>query len=209
MLALNDEALSRLTDSAFEGEIRLGVPHDIVYPQIPGILKTLAGEYPRVRINLASSFTTLLKAGFARGGYDLILTTEEAPGPGGEVLARRDLVWIGGPGGTAWQRRPVRLGFKDTCVFRPIAQAALDAAGVPWEMGYEGECEQVIEATVAADLAVSSRMRGAIPPGVEVIEPGNALPGLGSLSICLYNAGLQKGDVVDALLAQVRLAYCC
>jgi DNA-binding transcriptional LysR family regulator len=30
MLALNDEALARLTSSTYEGEIRLGVPHDIV-----------------------------------------------------------------------------------------------------------------------------------------------------------------------------------
>ena len=29
--------------------------------------------------------------------------------------------------GNAWQRRPLRLGFKDTCIFRPHAQAALEA----------------------------------------------------------------------------------
>ena len=209
MIALNDEALARLTDAGFEGEIRLGVPHDIVYPQMPGILKVLAAEYPRVRIKLASTYTLSLRQAFARGDYDMILTTEEAPGPGGQVLAQRDLVWVGAPGGTAWQRRPLQLGFKDTCVFRPIAQAALDAAGLQWDMGFEGECEQVIEATVAADLAVSVRMRGAIPPGAEVIDGGNALPDLGKLSICLYNANQQKGQVVDALLAQIRAAYCC
>ena len=42
MLALNDEVLARLNDSAFEGELRLGVPHDIVYPAIPAILKKMA-----------------------------------------------------------------------------------------------------------------------------------------------------------------------
>ncbi|MFZ1469652.1 MAG: LysR family transcriptional regulator [Paracoccaceae bacterium] len=209
MVALNDEALARLTGAGFEGELRLGVPHDIVYPQMPGILKVLAGDYPRVRIKLASTYTVPLKQAFARGDYDMILTTEEAPGPEGDVLARRDLVWVGAPGGTAWQRRPLRLGFKDTCVFRPIAQAALDAAGLPWEMGYEGECEQVIEATVAADLAVSVRMRGTIPAGAEVIEAGNALPDLGALAICLYDAGIQKGPVVEALRAQIHRAYCC
>lgn len=209
MIALNDEVLSRLTDAGFEGELRLGVPHDIVYPQVPGILKALASEYPRVRIRLASLYTLSLKQAFARGEYDIILTTEDTPGPGGEVLARRDLLWVGAPQGTAWQRRPLRLGFKDTCIFRPVTQAALDRAGIPWEMGFEGECEQVIEATVAADLAVSVRMQGAIPPGAEVIGPGNALPALGAIGICLYNAGQQKGEVVDALLAQIRNAYCC
>jgi DNA-binding transcriptional LysR family regulator len=209
MIALNDEALSRMTDRGFEGEVRLGVPHDIVYPQMPGILKAVAQEYPRVRVNLSSSFTKILAEDFARGAYDMILTTEEGARPGGEVLATRDLVWVGAPEGTAWQRRPLRLGFKDTCVFRPLAQARLDAAGIPWEMGFEGECEQVIEATVAADLAISARMRGAIPQGVEVIEAGNVLPDLGQLNIVLYDAGLQKGPVVDAIRARIRCAYCC
>jgi DNA-binding transcriptional LysR family regulator len=207
MIALNDEALARLTDKGFEGEFRLGVPHDIVYPQMPALLKAVAQEYPRVRVNLVASFTRLLHEGFAQGDYDMILTTEDACRLGGEVLATRDLVWVGAPEGTAWQRRPVRLGFKDTCFFRPIAQAALDAAGVAWEMGFEGECEQVIEATVAADLAISARMRGATPQGVEVIEAANALPALGSLHICLYDAGLQAGPVAEMIRAQIRCAY--
>ena len=32
MVALNDEVMTRLTDQAYEGQITLGVPHDIVYP---------------------------------------------------------------------------------------------------------------------------------------------------------------------------------
>ena len=39
MVSLNDEVITRLTDQAFEGEITLGVPHDIVYPFIPRILQ--------------------------------------------------------------------------------------------------------------------------------------------------------------------------
>jgi DNA-binding transcriptional LysR family regulator len=207
MIALNDEAMLRLTCSTFEGEIRLGVPHDIVYPAIPGILKRLAASFPRVRVNLASSFTTLLRDGFARGAYDAILTTEAAPSPGGRVLARRDLVWVGAVGGRAWQRRPLRLGFKDTCIFRPIAQGALDAAEVPWEMGYDGMSEQAIEATLAADLAISARMEGALPADTEVIDSRGSLPDMGSLAICLYTAPTLTGPAAEALLEEVLAAY--
>jgi DNA-binding transcriptional LysR family regulator len=207
MLALNDEALSRMTDGVFEGELRLGVPCDIVYPQVPRLLKRMAVDYPRLRINLVSSFTLQLKEGFAHGDYDVILTTESVPDSGGERLATRDLVWVGAPDGTAWQRRPLRLAFKESCFFKPIAQTALEDAGIPWESAVKGESEQVAEATVAADLAVSARLRGGVPEGCEVIEPGNALPSLGQLNICMYNAGVQKGEVVEVLLAQLRCAY--
>ena len=207
MLELNDEALSRMTATAFEGELRLGVPHDIVYPAIPKVLKSLASHYPRVRVNLVSSFTNELKERFDHGEFDVILTTEEAERPGGEVLARRDMVWIGAPDGIAWQQRPVRLGFSEACIFRPMAQSALDAAGIPWENAFDSRCEQAIEATVAADLGISVRIRGALPEGCVPIEGDNALPELGSLAICLYDAGVQKGEVANALTSQLRCAY--
>ncbi len=207
MVALNDEAMTRLTCPTFEGELRLGVPCDIVYPAIPGILKQLAGQFPRVRVNLVSSFTLLVKEMFARGALDVILTTEGQPDAGGKVLARRELVWVGGAGGTAWQRRPLRLGFKDSCIFRPTVQAALERAGIDWEMAYDGESEQAIEATVAADLAVSARLEGGIPAGCERIDSRGALPALGGLAICIYAAPTLTGPPAEALLAALRRAY--
>lgn len=209
MLALNDEALARLTSSSFEGEIRLGVPHDIVYPAIPGILKRLSAQFPRVRVNLVSSFTVLLKDAFQRGELDLILTTEDAAGQGGEELAVRPLVWVGAEEGQVWQKRPLRIGFKDTCIFRRKAVAALEAAGIPWEMAVDGESEQAIEATVAADLAVSARLTNAMPQGLFQIETRGALPDLGSQMICLYAAPTLTGEAADLLRQEIRNAYCC
>lgn len=207
MLVLNDEALSRMTDTAYEGEFRIGVPSDIVYPQMPAVLKALAQEFPRVRVSLISSFSRCLLEGFGRGEYDVILTTEDSPQPGGEILASRQLVWTGAPDGTAWQRRPLRLGFMSDCLFRQYAQHALDDAGISWDVGVDGNSEQVVEASVAADLAITARLRGAMPEGLVEIEGANALPTLGHLSICLYNAGLQKGPVADAVLSKLRCAY--
>ena len=42
MVALNDEVVRRLSDDEFEGEVRLGVPHDIVYPAIPRVLQQIS-----------------------------------------------------------------------------------------------------------------------------------------------------------------------
>ena len=207
MLALNDEALSLLSAQACAGEIRLGVPHDVVYPAIPGILKRMAQAYPRVRINLVSSFTILMKQDFARGAFDVMLTTEEAPDAGAEVLSSRSLVWVGAQEGNAWQRRPLRLGFKDTCIFRPRAQSALEAAGIPWEMATGGESEQAVEATVSADLAVSVRMVGSIPEGMTPIAGENQLPPVGEMKLGLYRASRRNDEAIDLLVNELRCAY--
>lgn len=207
MLALNDEALSQLAATSCQGEIRLGVPHDVVYPAIPGILRRMAQAYPRVRINLVSSLTLLMKQDFARGAFDVMLTTEDAPDPGAEVLSTRQLVWVGAPDGNAWQRRPLRLGFKDTCIFRPRAQSALEAAGIPWELATGGESEQAVEATVAADLAVSVRMVGSIPEGMSAIAGENQLPPVGDMKLALYRSSRRSDEALDLLASELRCAY--
>lgn len=207
MLALNDEALSQLAATCCQGEIRLGVPHDVVYPAIPGILRRMAQTYPRVRINLVSSFTILMKQDFARGAFDVMLTTEDTPDPGAEVLSTRQLVWVGAPDGNAWQRRPLRLGFKDTCIFRPRAQAALEEAGIAWEMATGGESEQAVEATVAADLAVSVRLASSIPEGMTAIGAENQLPPVGDMKLALYRGSRRSDEALDLLVSELRCAY--
>lgn len=207
MLALNDEVLARLNDAAFEGELRLGIPHDIVYPAIPEILKTMAKRYPRLRINLTSSFTVIMREALARGELDIILTTEDAPGTGGEALSRHDLVWVGAKGGAGWQNRPLRLGFEESCKFRAIALERLDAAGIPWEMGFFGRSNEAVQAMITADLALTVRMAGHYPASCAPVPAHADLPDLGHVAICLYDAGLQKGPVVEDLKELLRASY--
>ncbi len=207
MLALNDEALARLTTDAYEGEVRLGVPHDIVFPAVPAILRQFAADFPRVRVVLHSSFTNDLLGQFARGECDLILTTEDGTGAAGEALAEQDLVWVGAPGGSAWRQRPLRLAFETRCIFRQSVQEALEAAGISWEMAIESEHARTIEASLMADLAVHAMLAATVPPQFEAIRHGGALPPLPRKRINLYTADAARSPVVDALAHLVRQAY--
>ena len=56
-----------MTGQAFEGEVTFGVPSDIVYPHIPGVLQRFAAEYPRVRVHLRDAPSVDLKALFGSG----------------------------------------------------------------------------------------------------------------------------------------------
>jgi DNA-binding transcriptional LysR family regulator len=164
MVSLNDEVFSRLTDQAFEGEIMLGVPHDIVYPVIPRVLKRFHAEFPRVKVQLKSSYTRGLLQEFQRGKMDVILTTEPQAGPNAETLDEVPLRWIGAPGGTAWRHRPLRLAYCRYCTFRNNDLRCLDDAGLEWELAVDSESDRTIEATVSADLAITSMLEGHEPP---------------------------------------------
>lgn len=207
MVALNDEVIGRLTDQAYEGEIVLGVPHDIVYPAIPQVLKQFHAAFPRVKVQLVSSYTRALKEKFGRGECDLILTTENNVEPGAQTLCTKPLRWIGAPGGAAWRQRPLKLAFGRLCTFRPRVIEALDASGIPWDVIVETESDRTIEATVSADLAIHTMIEGTEPPHLEKIDHGGALPDLPSQLINLYGAQSQKGVVHDTLADFLRRSF--
>ncbi len=206
MLTLNDEIFSRLTHQAYEGEIVLGVPSDIVYPSIPQVLQRFAADYPRMRVHLVSSYTRRLKALFARGECDVILTTEDSVDAGGETLTELRLVWIGAPGGSAWRQRPLPLAFEHNCIFRTGVQQALDREGIPWVMAIESDSTRSVEAGVSADFAVHALVEGAEPRYLEPIPHGGALPDLASTRINMY-VSEAHGQVVAGLAGLLRAAY--
>ena len=207
MLSLNDEVMGRLTRDPHEGEIVLGVPHDIVYPVIPQVLQHFARAFPKMKITLISSFTRVLKQQFGRGECDVILTTEDSVEAGGVTLAELPLVWVGAPGGVAWKGRPLKLAYEHNCIFRQGVQAALNTAGIPWQMAVESDSTRTIEASVSADLAVHTVLAGSEPPYVERISHGGSLPELKRMKVNLYVADPVHSKVVLELAEMIQRAY--
>lgn len=207
LLALNDEVYSRMTDSAYEGDLILGVPHDIVYPAIPPVLQMFAAENPRMRVQLISSGTKRLVEMFNEGKCDLILTTEREMMPGGETLTEKPLVWYGAPGGTAWHKRPLPLASEPQCMFRRPMQAALDAAGIPWAMAVDSDSSRTVEAIVSADIAIIAQLQGTAVPQLEPIPHSGALPDLGAFKINMYVTEAPRGEVLQVLADLVRRSY--
>lgn len=207
MVSLNDEMIRRLTHEEFEGEVTLGVPHDIVYPVIPRAMQQFAAAYPRVKVRLVSSYTMALRAQFEKGECDLILTTEAEFGAGAEELTALPMAWIGAPGGATWRRRPFRFASGKNCLFRTSAIRALDEVGIDWEIAVETDSERTVEATVSADLGVMAMIEGTEPPHLEVIDHGGALPDLGIQHINMYGANEGKGEVVAYLANLLRQGF--
>ena len=137
---------------------------------------------------------------------DLILTTEELLRPGGETLTEMPLRWTGAPGGVSWKKRPLRLAFCNVCIFRPIVLRKLDEAGVDWEMAVESDDDRSVEALVSADLAVGALLEDSIPPHLEAINCGDALPELGIQQINMYGMDPRR-EVLSDLADMLRQGY--
>lgn len=203
LLALNDEALGRMTHPDYEGEIVLGVPTDIVLPAIPLVLRAFAARHPRMNVHLVTSHTRDLRAQHARGEVDIALTTERTLAEGGEEIARRGLVWIGAPEGRAWRERPLPLAFERQCIFFPEVTRALEAAGIDWRSTTRTDSTRTVGAMVLADLAVHAYLDGVSLARLEPVAHGGALPPLPDWAIGLYGpaegAGRPAGDMMRLL----------
>ncbi|MHA6262810.1 LysR family transcriptional regulator [Arenibacterium sp. CAU 1754] len=206
MVALNDEVIGRLTDQAFEGEVVLGVPHDIVYPAIPRVLQQFNAAFPRVKVQLQTLNTTALKQKFERGECDVILTTEAERVPGAEILTSKALHWVGAIGGSAWRQRPLDLAQGRHCIFRPFVLKSLEEADIEWNMSVDTDSDRTLEATVSADLGVQALLEGTLPPHLEVIEHDGALPPLPVHHINCYG-GDKGGEVFETLTKLLRQAF--
>lgn len=206
MLALNDEIYTKLTSKDYEGEITLGVPHDIIYPYIPPILRRFAADFPRVQIKLVSAPTRRLREMFGRGQCDAILTTEEQPGPGGEALVELPLVWIGAEDGTAWKQRPLPVAFCSNCIFRSGVLKRLDESEMSWEMVVDSDLDNAVEAVVSADLGIHAAITGVYPRLTAPIAHDGALPDPGKTQIALYLQNREE-PVLSALREMVVEAY--
>ncbi len=195
MLALNDETWGMMTSPDFEGEVKFGVPYDVIRPFVPAILKNFAQHWPRVRITLMCSTTLRLCEMLERGEVDLTLTTEEEAGGLGELLLPSQLVWVGARGGDAYRRRPLPVSIGDgTCAFRAASLKALAGVDVDWRVTCETSDITPYCATIEADLAVAPMLALAVPRNLQVLGVEEGLPPLPvfHINMRLPRAGVSK-----------------
>ncbi|MDP1752731.1 MAG: LysR family transcriptional regulator [Reyranella sp.] len=191
LVALNDEVLTSMRAPPFEGEVRFGVPYDIIGSFVPAILRGFAKAQPRVRVSLVCEDSRVVREQLKSGGVDLAMTTETDCGRHGETLRTDRLVWVGAPGGDAHLKDPlpVSLG-APTCLFRPVAIEALGAARRDWRAVCEVSRLEPVYAVLEAGLAVAPLLRSSVPARFEVFEGKAArearLPALPEFRINLY-----------------------
>ncbi len=208
LLALHDEIWALMTAPDFAGEVRLGVPLDLLARYMPPVLKSFDQAWPAVRVSLVADHSMALLAALERQELDLALTTEAACGPQGEILLDDALIWLGAPNGQAWRRTPLPLSIGDErCAFRQPVLRALADAGRDWRPVCELSNMEALCATAAADLAVTAFLASTAPERLEPVPPEAGLPPLPVFKINLYLAQRSPSTIARALAAHLRTQF--
>lgn len=205
LIALNDETWRAMAAPAFAGEVRLGVPYDLVARFLPKVLRRFDKRFPNVRVSLMTSTSRLLLEALSRGELDVALATEAARPARAESLLVDQLVWVGAAGGNAHLRDPlpVSLG-ADTCAFRPHALAALAKWHRQWRPVSESNSLEPMIATLEADLAVAPMLSCAVPGRLAVLSDAAGLPRLPACHVNLYLPRNTQNDMAAELAAVLR-----
>ena len=208
LVALNDAVFGQMTTREFEGEVRFGVPTDIVRTYIPPILRRFNTAWPRVRVTLELGNSSRLLDAYDRGELDLTLTTDLASDRRAETLRVDRLVWTGAPQGNAHKLDPLPLAIGDaTCRFRPVVLEALRKAGRDWRLVLELSHQVAQDATVSAGIAVSAELRDSVSPSLTVLGPDSGLPPLTEFMINMHAPMAGTNPIADALAGHIRAEF--
>jgi DNA-binding transcriptional LysR family regulator len=208
LLALNDAIWSEMTAQAVTGEVRLGIPHDLVSTHLPPALKAYTAAHPQVMVTLVCRASPDIRRALAVGEIDLAVVEERGCDPGGETLAVEQLVWVGARGGGAFRRRPLPVSVaSETCAFRPTILEVLRTAEMDWRAAAEISDVEALNATVYADLAVAALLASTVPAGIEVLGPADGLPPLPPFRINLYRPRTGASPAAEALAQAVRETF--
>jgi DNA-binding transcriptional LysR family regulator len=183
-------------------------------------MKAFAEAHPHVEISLVCAASPELSDAVDNGRVDVSLVEYVASEAKGEMVRIEPLVWVGGRGSHAWQKRPLPLSMVDErCAFRPVVLGALADEGIAWRTVFESGNIEATAATVRAGLAITAWLASTVPGDLETLAPrAVGLPTLPSFAICLrfpamvqpaaqeFSHYVRKSMSSDGGDARVRLA---
>jgi DNA-binding transcriptional LysR family regulator len=201
----NDELWASMSAREFDGEVRLGMPSDLVRPFGTPLLRRFDHAWPRVRVTITCDTSGRLIDQLERREVDVAIVVQPDCGRHGETLRIDPLVWAGARDGTAHRRDPLPLSTgDDTCPHRPIALKALEAAGRDWRFVCEVASFEAICAPVEADIAISPLLTSTVPDDLDIIPPDSGLPPLADFRINLYLPPAGASDIAIELARHIR-----
>jgi DNA-binding transcriptional LysR family regulator len=207
LIELNDEILAEMGRADFMGEIRIGVPHDVVGSLMPPLLREFRQTHPNILVTLVSDVSSTIRRLLDDRDIEVALTTDRDRAARKDCLLSDQLVWVGAPDGSCASRRPLSVALgREGCGFRACAVDALSRAGISWRpICHVGSLEPVF-ATLEADMAVAPFLGKTVPPRLAILRDAD-LPRLPQFHLNLRVAGGAVSASAEAFARHVREGF--
>lgn len=211
IVSLNDELWSAMTTPAVRGEVRLGVPMDIIQTYVPAVLRRFNQAWPQVDVTVDCRNSYDLLLAIDNGEVDVALTTDDTIIKSStrltETLRMDRLVWVGAQGARAQRTDPLPLAIgSPTCRFRPVVLEALRAQGRDWRLVTEVANDIAQRAVIEADIAIGANLKDSIASGLQEVEDAG-LPELPQFAINLTLPATGGSDAARELARHVRQEF--
>jgi DNA-binding transcriptional LysR family regulator len=209
LLSLNDRIVDIASPHGPECLVRIGVPGDLAAELFPRLLADFRLRYPNRSFRVWSGRYNELLRQLREGDLDIMVSVHDMP-PAADVahVWTAPLMWAKNAKLSLDPSLPVPLvSFGEECAAHRVAVASLQAAGLDYELVFNGPSVTGLIAAVAAGLGVTLLSAGRLPrPGIETWEGGPA-PIMPSLYCAIHvraGCGAEYRDLADTLAAALR-----
>lgn len=206
ILALHEEAESRLGTRQPRGLIRLGAPEYFNPQTLASLLGQFTARYPAVRLQVEMGIGPDVAAQFDKGALDLAIVNRELGVGDGVVLCREHRVWAAAPSMQLNRQVPLPLAlFPAHCGWRRLALQQLDAAGRTWTLVVQSSGVAGILAALEAGLALSVMAQSSLPNSLKALGEAEGLPMLPDFEYVLQSKS--KASPAANRLAEVIIDF--
>jgi DNA-binding transcriptional LysR family regulator len=204
ILAMHDEALSRLTAPNIRQRLRIGILEELGHSRLPLVLRSFARVFPNTSPQVQVSLSNQLVSDLVLGRLDMAVVAGDPAYQQGVALWSEPLVWVGSAAVPVPLKPPLPLVLlPDPCFYRRAAGEAMSTAGLQWTQACLSSTMAGVRATVIAGLGISVMGASEVTEGLRIIGSEIVLPPLASATIMIYHrAGLD--DAAQSLAGHVR-----
>lgn len=209
ILALNEQAIARVSGQQVAGQVRIGVMEDYGTKILPRLLAGIAERFPLVQVEMEIGLTTRLLKRLG-SSFDAVIAMHPEGTTEGDLICRERAIWAAAATRAVEELDPLPVALSSPdCLFRSWAIEALNKAGRPWRLAYVSPSLSATEAIVEQGLAVTVVKGSMLAPGLRDVHPGRHVPPLPGAEIRLHRAATSSASaalVVDHLAQRLRLS---
>ncbi|WP_019401641.1 LysR substrate-binding domain-containing protein [Chelatococcus sp. GW1] len=199
ILALSEEALSRLRQAEISGAVRIGLAEEVATATLPAALGRLNRAYPDIRLDVVVEHALALGRLWGEGELDVAIAPTSAVAGDAAVTWNVALEWMCAVDCTPDSSRPLDLvAFAAPCLWRQRMLEALVALGREHRITFTSQSITALAAAVENGLGI-----GLLPPeslrtgALRVLKPAAGVPEPLTVQYGLY-ARDRRSAVVDA-----------